>query len=89
MPDNKLTSKMRKLVSEYHKSGQSQKFFAAAHNLKKGKLNYWIHKFAIEKPASSLPKSDFVPLSVCTTSTDTEKHLIIRCTSGVEIEIPI
>ena len=88
MADNKLTSKMRKLVAEYHKSGQSQKLFASSHDLRESKLSYWIRKFAKTEPVSKASISDFVPLSV-TTSTTTEKYLVIRCSSGVEIEIPL
>ena len=83
-------SRMRKLVNQFQDSGQSQKEFAAAHGLKEGKLYYWISKLA--KSQQSLtpletPKKDFVAIEV--TPEQESRNILIRCTSGVEIEIPL
>jgi len=81
---------MRKLVSQYHLSGQSQREFSSAHGVTEGKLHYWIKKLASsstdQAPEATVSKA-FVPISI--TDVKADRILLIRCASGVEIEIPI
>ena len=83
------TSEMRKLVTSYYESGQSQTAFARAHGISKGKLSYWVNKFPREqvtKPA----KSNFVSLSADPSTAPTSSgSMHIRLGNGVEIEIPL
>ncbi|MAG87674.1 MAG: helix-turn-helix domain-containing protein [Zunongwangia sp.] len=83
------TSEMRKLVTSYYESGQSQTAFARAHGISKGKLSYWVNKFPREqvtKPA----KSNFVSLSADpSTAPTSSRSMHIRLGNGVEIEIPL
>ena len=84
---------MFKLVKEFEASGQSQKDFARAHGIKKGKLHYWICKSRNQKQkssrSSSSSKKNFVPLLVPAVSEPTGQRILIRCSHGVEIEIPL
>ena len=80
---------MRKLVSQYELSGQSQREFSSAHGVTEGKLHYWIKKLALstdQAPETSVSKV-FVPISI--TDVKADKILLIRYASGVEIEIPL
>ena len=83
------TSEMRKLVTSFYESGQSQTAFARAHGISKGKLSYWVNKFPREqvtKPA----KSNFVSLSADpSTAPTSSRSMHIRLGNGVEIEIPL
>jgi transposase-like protein len=90
MAKNDTSSQMRKLVKQFKDSGQSQKEFAAAHGLKKGKLYYWICK--LSKPQQSgtplvTAKKDFVAIEL--TPAQEGRSIMIRLKSGVEIEIPL
>lgn len=79
---------MTKLVALYKESGQSQKEFAVSHGVSEGKLHYWITK--ISKPEKVKPvskKVGFVPIEVVPGQVG--RTILIRCTSGVEIEIPV
>lgn len=90
MTNTDTASQMRKLVKQFKDSGQSQKEFAAAHGLKKGKLYYWICKLSKPQqsvPPLSTPKKDFVAIEV--TPEQEGRNIIIRLKNGVEIEIPL
>ena len=82
---------MGKLVKEYGQSRESQKSFAAAHGLSEGKLHYWIKK--LSRPSKVLPPASepaFVPIAITPSpSGQTDQVILIRLTSGVEIEIPV
>jgi len=82
---------MVKMVRKYEASGQSQRDFALVHGLSKSKLHYWIKK--LSKPDKVLPKANefpFVPIEITTSpSRKTDQTILIRLTSGVEIEIPV
>ncbi len=84
-------SKMEKLVKAYLLSGQSQKAFAAAHGVSENKMYYWIKKLSNTNSSTSKKessKTDFVPISV-TPINIPKGVIVIRCISGVEIEIPV
>ncbi len=90
MRKNDNASVMFKLVKDFETSNKSQKEFAAAHGIKPGKLSYWIFKLTKDQQAVSLlsaSDNNFVPITL--TSEDEMRSIIIRCTSGVEIEIPL
>ena len=82
---------MQKLVKAYKASGQSQKAFAATHGVSKSKLHYWITK--LSKPSKVLPRdteSSFVPIEITASPLEkTDKVILIRLVSGIEIEIPV
>ena len=83
-------SQMRKLVRLYQESGQSQRAFSALHGLKQGKLQYWISKLSKPSPScsrSATSKKDFV--SIALAPEHEGRSIMIRCASGVEIEIPL
>ena len=83
------TSEMRKLVTSYYESGQSQTAFARAHGISKGKLSYWVNKFIKEKEKKPA-KSNFVSLSATpSTAPTSSRSMHIRLGNGVEIEIPL
>ena len=81
---------MRKLVKEFHTSGLDQKQFAEANGISKGKLHYWIKKLSVPSP-TKLPDvtSNFVPITLTSQQEQQVRSIIIRCSSGVEIEIPL
>jgi hypothetical protein len=88
MTRSSIATEMRKLVTSYYESGQSQSAFARGQGISKGKLSYWIQKFPREqvtKPA----KSNFVSLSVPPSIQTSTQNMIIRLGNGVEIEIPL
>jgi len=81
---------MLKLVKEFRQSGQSQKEFSSLHGLTEGKLNYWICKFEksqSEDSPSVAPAKQFISIGV--TPLQENRSILIRCQSGVEIEIPL
>lgn len=80
---------MIKLVAKYEASGQSQRDFAVTHGLSKSKLHYWVKKSS-KSPNSPCAGtiSDFLPLEI-TPSEKTDKVILIRLVSGIEIEIPV
>jgi hypothetical protein len=79
---------MESLVSRFHLSGQDQKSFAQSNGISKGKLHYWIKKLAApSKTAPSGQSTNFIPLEV--EQAPTARFIVIRCASGVEIEIPL
>ena len=80
---------MRKLVSAYHSSGQSQKTFARSHGLTKGKLHYWIKKFSKQSPTASQVTSSFIPLEMASTGSSVSRVITIRTSEGLEIQIPM
>lgn len=85
-------SRMCKLVMEFEESGQSQKEFSAAHGIKQGKLYYWISKLTKQQQgvsSSSVSENNFVPITLTSEEEQEIRSIIIRCTSGVEIEIPL
>lgn len=83
------TSEMRKLVTSFYESGQSQTAFARAHGISKGKLSYWVNKFIKEKEKKPA-KSNFVSLSATpSTAPTSSRSMHIRLGNGVEIEIPL
>lgn len=80
---------MRKLVTSFYESGQSQTAFARAHGISKGKLSYWVNKFIKEKEKKPA-KSNFVSLSATpSTAPTSSRSMHIRLGNGVEIEIPL
>jgi len=90
MTKKDTTIQMCKLVKDFRDSGQSQKAFAAAHGIKKGKLHYWISK--LSKPQQSVtplavPKKDFVAIEVAPERE--ARCIMIRLKSDVEIENPL
>lgn len=90
MTTQEKTSAMLKLVKEFNESGQSQKAFSSLHGLTEGKLNYWICKFKksqFEGSRSVAPAKDFVSIGVVPLQEN--RSILIRCQSGVEIEIPL
>ena len=91
MSRNILGIEMRKLVKEYIKSGESQNSFASAQGISKSKLHYWIKKSS--KPSKAVPPDNavsFVPIEITKSPLQqTDQVILIRLTSGVEIEIPI
>ncbi len=85
-------SRMHKLVKQFQESGQSRKEFAAAQGIKAGKLYYWISKSAKARqavPWPAAPERNFVPIAVTPGQKQEMRSIIIRCTSGIEIEIPV
>ena len=83
------TSEMRKLVTSYYESGQSQTAFARARGISKGKLSYWVNKFPREQ-VTKPTKSNFVSLSATpSTAPTSSRSMHIRLGNGVEIEIPL
>jgi transposase-like protein len=82
---------MQELVSQYKSSGQSQMEFSLAHNISKSKLHYWIKKLeTIGKVSTVVSAATFVPIAITpTASQKTDQAIVIRLTSGIEIEIPI
>lgn len=91
MSRRNIASDMAKLVDQYKASGQSKKVFAAFHGVSKGKLHYWIKK--LSKPDKVLHlanESSFVPIEITPLPSEkTDQAIVIRLTSGVEIEIPV
>ncbi len=79
---------MRKLVSLYQSSGQSQKAFAQAHGLTEGKLHYWIKKLSKEFIPSP-QTSSFIPLEMTSTESSSSRVITIRTLDGLEIQIPM
>jgi hypothetical protein len=85
-----IASQMRKLVEEFHNSGSDQKHFAEANGISNGKLHYWIKKLSLPSSfLSSEATSNFVPITLTSKQEAEARSIIIRCTSGVEIEIPL
>lgn len=80
------SKRMEQLVSSYHSSGQTQKNFAKAHGLTKGKLHYWIKKLSTPVLEESLP--EFIPLNL-SSPTAVSKCIVIRMPDGMEIQIPL
>ena len=81
---------MRKLVKEFHNSGLDQKHFAQANCISKGKLHYWIKKLSLSSaPKLSDATTNFIPIALTSGQEQEAGSIIIRCTSGVEIEIPL
>lgn len=82
---------MRRLVSLYQESGQSQKVFCEAHGITEDKLNYWMQKLSEtskKKTPSLEATSDFIPITA-TAEVKSTHCITIRCRNGVEIEIPM
>jgi len=88
-PSLSVTKKMRKLVSLYHISGQSQKSFAQSHGLTEGKLYYWIKKFSKKELSSPEASNTFIPIDISEPEESSCKTILIRMPNGLEIEIPI
>ena len=90
MTKTDTASQMRNLVKEFHNSGLDQKHFARANGISKGKLHYWIKKISLSSP-TKLPDTtgDFVPITLTSEQAQEVRNIIIRCTNGVEIEIPL
>lgn len=86
MTRSSIATEMRKLVSNYYESGQSQSTFARNHGISKGKLSYWIHRFP-RKEVKEPVKSNFVALSVPPSTQTSTQSMVIRLGNGVEIEI--
>ncbi len=80
-------TKMIKLVSAYHASGQTQSSFAKSHGIGKRQLNYWIKKLEASKTKSPSAAA-FAPVAVKVPDTATCPSILIRF-NGVEIEIPM
>ena len=83
---------MHKLIKELEISGQSKSAFAAANGIKEGKLYYWISKLATSKKAvsrSATSEKNFVPIDVSSIPKQEDRSILIRCVTGVEIEIPL
>jgi len=92
MTKKDTASQMHKLVKEFEASGQSRREFAAAHGIKEGKLHYWISKLTKSKKlisGSSISEKNFVPIAVSSIPEQEVRSILIRLTSGVEIEIPL
>jgi transposase-like protein len=91
MPKEDISAKMKPLVKQYHKSGQTRKAFASVHGISEPKLDYWIKKLSKSAPKNNkaLWGSDFVPLEVNRSPLSSPGHLVIRLRSGIEIEIPL
>ncbi|WP_142785975.1 IS66 family insertion sequence element accessory protein TnpA [Changchengzhania lutea] len=92
MTKKDTASRMHKLVKQYQGSGQSQKEFAASHDIKEGKLYYWVSK--LTKPrqvvsGSGSSEKNFVPIAFPALQEQQVRSIIIRCSSGVEIEISL
>ena len=80
---------MKELVSVFLNSGQSQKEFAEAHGLTKGKLHYWVKKFSESPTTVSKSTSSFIPLEVSSSEELQSRTILIRMPNGLEIQIPI
>ena len=83
-----LEKEMLKLVTAYGSSNQTQEVFAASHGISKGKLHYWMKKlsrYSVSQPFTKTPS--FVPIEV--TAPQVACSILIRCSNGVEIEIPV
>jgi len=81
--------RMRKLVSEYHISGQSQKAFAQSRGLTKGKLHYWVKKLSKESNNISEASCSFIPIEVGDSEVSTSRFILIHLPNGLEIQIPV
>lgn len=88
MSKSSESTRMHKLVSAYHNSGQSQKAFAQAHGLTKGKLHYWIKKL-LKESIPSPETSSFIPLEMTSRESSSSKVITIRTSDGLEIQIPM
>ncbi len=75
---SKVRDKMKKLVMDYHKSGESRATFSKAHGLSIAKLSYWVTYYNKEKKETG----NFVQLSPPRTMTQIRIHL----PNGIEIE---
>ena len=86
-------SRMRKLVKEFEDSNQSRKAFASAHNIKEGKLQYWITKFTKPKKSPSVAapaeNKNFTPISISPMAANEPRLITIRTAKGLTIEIPL
>ena len=80
---------MSTLVSAFFNSGQSQKEFAEAHGLTKGKLHYWVKKFSEARTTEPKVTSSFIPLEVSASEPPLSRTILIRMPNGLEIQIPI
>ncbi len=89
MPQPTLSQQMRKLVSAYHSSGQSQRSFAQAHGLTEGKLHYWVKKFSKEPSTGPQGAPSFIPLEVTAPGVPMPSAIMIRMPNGLEIQIPV
>ena len=92
MTKKDTASQKHKLVKDFEISGQSQREFAASHGIKEGELYYWISKLRKSKKVVSEPttsQKSFVPIAVSSIPAQEVRSILIRCTSGVEIEIPL
>ena len=62
---SELEKRMGKLVKLYESTDRTQEEFAAAHDISKGKLHYWIRKLSgPPKPATMMKGPVFVPVEV-------------------------
>jgi len=89
MTKRDTASLMRKLVKQFEDSGQSRREFASAHGIKEGKLHYWISKLTKPQVSDSAVENNFVPIAIAPMAVQETGNIIIRCTNGVEIEIPL
>ena len=89
MTKRDTASLMRKLVKQFEDSGQSRREFASAHGIKQGKLHYWISKLTKPQVSDSAVENNFVPIVIAPVAVQETGNIIIRCTNGVEIEIPL
>lgn len=70
---------MRELVDQWQTSGQSQKDFAAEHNLNLHTFKYWIYKFR---------QDDQLPDGFIRLDSIPAQEISLRYPSGVELSVP-
>lgn len=83
--------KMQELVKHYHGSNKDQITFADANGISAGKLHYWIKKLSPkkEKPIVGGSSDKFIPIEIAPSSGGSPKHILIRTSDGIEIEVPV
>lgn len=85
---SELEKRMGKLVKLYGSTDRTQEEFAAAHDISKGKLHYWIRKLSGPPKPATIKRPVFVPVEVPLVG-QAAPTILIRLANGVEIEIPL
>jgi len=85
--------RMRKLVAEYHQSGESLRQFSIDHGISRTKLNYWVKRFKDssmdEFPTEERISSKFIPIDLSGRSNSESSYIIINKPCGTQIMIPL
>ncbi len=85
----KTSDEMYPLIESYLESGQSQLQFCKEQTLKPHLLNYWLQRYRADKQESQSPAAGFSKLNIIDAPANVEKLIIIRCSNGTTVEIPL